>query len=298
MPTLLAPAHAHAVRQLIGAGNLDDFLRTLLSSPKDTSSPHPQRLDRDYDDGEVRAFLRTHSQHPRVRTCGIRWQCQNEFLCPFCTPKRLRRDRAAIAEILRGAHSSEFATLTMSHCADDSLGVLWSTLTEAWRLMTKGKGWDQFKNRHGLSGQVKAFDVTWSPDAGWHPHWHLGFSFSGERSDSELIAFRAELATRWVSKLEELGRTASRFQLSEAIMNTDAVAKYLTDGGPRRRAHPDGISFTLGDLLQSATGGDLRARELVHEFEVASKGRQAISLGGVFYTMRTEHSGRARVKFV
>ena len=264
--------------------SLDDFL-SFLSSPKDTNSP-PCSISKSTqvnDKYELRSFLRTHSHHTKVKTCGIRWKCENEFLCPFCTSKRLRTDRDSIADVLRFAPSSEFATLTIGHVSSDPLVQLWDQLTEAWRLTVKGKSWDSFRRRHQVAGYVRSFDLTWSAEDGWHPHFHLAFHFSFSRSETELATFRAELKSRWLASVISAGAEADwSSQDSSSVLNPDAVAGYLTNGGPFKRSDQDSPTFTPGDLLHAAVDGDLRARQLWHEHERASLHRRAVVLAGSF----------------
>jgi hypothetical protein len=184
---------------------------------------------------------------------------------------------------LRSAPSSEFITLTIRHVASDSLLKLWDVLVEAWRLTVKGKPWDSFRRRHQVAGYVRSFDVTWSAENGWHCHWHLTFSFLNLRSEVEPARFRAELTSRWVAAVVNAGGNADESnQESSPIINADAVAAYLTSGGPFRRSDPDSSAFKPGDLLHSAVDGDLRARQLWHELERASLHRRAVVLAGCF----------------
>lgn len=262
----------------------DEFLH-LLVSPSDTNSP-PSSLSKStqvYDRYELRSFLRTHSHHSKVRTCGIRWKCENEFLCPFCTSKRLRTDRASIADEMRSAPSSEFATLTIGHDPSDPLAQLWSVLTDAWRLTVKGKNWDGFRRRHQVAGYVRSFDLTWSADSGWHPHFHVAFSFMNLRSEIEQATFRSQLKARWVSAVARAGGVATEaIQDCSPVLNADAVASYLTDGGPFKRGDQDSPAWTPGDLLHAAVSHDVRAAELWHEFESASLHQRAVQPAGTF----------------
>lgn len=266
--------------------SLDEFLASPLSNLKMELLPTPSKPSQFLTKYELRGYLREHSQHTTVRGCNSFRTCKSEFLCPFCTPKRLHADRASIDGILRGAPSAEFATLTAQHSTADSLMALWDAITGAWAVMSKGKGWDTFRTRHAVSGQIRAFDCTWSAEQGWHPHWHCAFVFEKELTEHALAGFRAELAERWVAALHSLGYSAqAAAQRSEAVRNPAAVAAYLTGTGPFKLSVTDSPSFTPGDLLHAATDGDLAARELWGEYETASLHRRALAGAGAFRTM-------------
>lgn len=266
--------------------SLDEFLLSLLSSQQIPLSPTPKKPSELRTKYELGSYIKQHGLHHKVRTCGLRWQCGNEFLCPFCTPKRLKADRSSIEGLLRVAPSAEFVTLTVHHDADHTLADLWDAITSAWALMTKGKRWDKFRARFGVSGNVRAFDATWSPERGWHPHWHVAFVFEKELSEHKLAGFRAELTERWVAALNAVGHTGqAAAQRSEAIRNPAAVAAYLTGNSPFKLSETALPSYTPGDFLHSATQGDLTAAELWSKYEAASHHRRALAGAGVFRTM-------------
>lgn len=272
---------------------------TFLSISVDTHSRHPDHIKSasSITKHELRQFQRDSSHHSRIRNCGLRWKCTNGFLCGYCAEKRRRSDELAIADALRGAPQSEFVTLTMRHGLLDSLSEQWRTLDRAWSKMTSGKAWMSFRTRFSIAGSSRSFDITWSRDEGWHPHFHAAFIFMKILSPSMVAAFRAELAGRWVRCLEGVGASGERYsQTSEAVANPGAVAHYLTDGGPLKRARADPDAWTLGDLLASAIDGSLTALDLVREFERASTGQHAISMHGAF--RRSESPNRKPVHFL
>jgi hypothetical protein len=70
-----------------------------------------------------------------------------------------------------GADAAVLLTLTVRHHYGDDLRALRAGIADAFRRLTRGKPWKQFKARVGLVGDIRALEVTHGEN-GFHPHIH------------------------------------------------------------------------------------------------------------------------------
>lgn len=102
-------------------------------------------------------------------------RCESPHACPVCAPVMRSAMASRIAEVTRrhiaAGGWAEVVTLTIRNRADQSLEHLWDVLQGAWRGLNEGR-WSKWeRERYGLLGAVRAFDVTHG-DNGWHVHFH------------------------------------------------------------------------------------------------------------------------------
>jgi hypothetical protein len=104
-------------------------------------------------------------------TCGLVW------VCPVCAAK-VQSVRAAEVRRAIDLWTSQgglvlLLTLTVPHTRQDALEDVLSRFNEGFRHLMRGKPWERLKAAHGLSGHVKALELTWGESNGWHPHAHV-----------------------------------------------------------------------------------------------------------------------------
>ena len=103
--------------------------------------------------------------------------CDSVHACPVCAP-RVRQEKAdeigqaARAWVEQGG-GIELVSLTLRHNSEHSLAFLWDALQSAWERVNEGRWSERDRERFGIAGAVRAFDVTYSDEHGWHPHLHL-----------------------------------------------------------------------------------------------------------------------------
>ena len=204
-----------------------------------------------------------------LMTCGSVW------VCPVCAAKiqaqRSVEVRAVIdAWVARGGAVS-MLTLTAPHTRDDVLEDLLERFTSAQRLLTKGSSWARFKDRHGVRGYVKALEVTYGQENGWHVHSHwLLFS------DSALGGYaRSVVLQQWRSACKRAsirGRLSAKHAVT--LQDGAAVKTYVTKMGAEYtwssedelvRSHSKrgrGLRFTPFDLLALQLGEGSEALRL------------------------------------
>ena len=120
-------------------------------------------------------------------------QCASISACPVCSAI-IRFKRAAdiqkavegwitpevafVAEdepALEAVRYALFMTLTTKHTRADPIEKGIDAVSNAWRDMTRGRWWLNFKKAHGIVGYVRSLEFTWTKSGGWHCHAHILF---------------------------------------------------------------------------------------------------------------------------
>lgn len=244
-----------------------------------------------------------------LETCGSVW------LCPVCSAKIAEHRRADIAAMLT-AHvegrrlrwdnwSTQwaqyqpfpvdapkgcvyFGTFTIPHGAWDDLKGLRSDVADAWRRLLRGAPWDRACARWGITGTIRAMEVTHGRN-GWHPHIHV--LILAERAGDE-AALRGWLAERWARILYRIGAADEDkawdvfehgVDLVEAHSVEEAsgyVAKWGCDSELAawhvKRAR--GKNRSPWDLLADAAEGDREAAMRWRQFAAAFTGSRHITM--------------------
>ena len=183
-----------------------------------------------------------------LRVCGSPWAC------PVCAARisegRARELESAIRAARKRGWTVYFATITIRHYGEDSLRVLLPALEAGWRWAWSGR-WlaggpataraeaqTGFRARHGVQGYVRALELTWGRETGWHPHQHL-LLFCAAATSAEAI--QADLTARWTSACNRAGSRLHRLDRATAAVDVraadgdGAMAAYLAKGGDGHR---------------------------------------------------------------
>lgn len=189
----------------------------------------------------LRDRLRNLQPCRQQRGCGVQpishvhigpgWQqglasCKSVHACPTCSA-RLRVARTAEVQRCIAWWSEQchghvaMLTLTVRHGPAHDLRKLRSGLTEAWSAMWKSRRGRRL--RGAVGHYVRALDVTWGVDNGWHPHIH-----------ALLFAAPGELDDEWIADLAELWSEAVAAHLGEEFRpRQDAVGCHLSHNPAR-----------------------------------------------------------------
>lgn len=230
-----------------------------------------------------------------VETCGSIW------VCPPCSAKiRYRRGQALDAVLrthLEGGGGALFLTLTARHSHGMALAELLNAILEAWRTrIVAGAQWVKDQEIFDIIGWVRSVEVTWSFNAGWHPHLHAVLLTGRELSDTDREALAARIFNRWITKVAALlgadGAPSEEGQRLLPVYSSDVglyITKMTGDGpeGTRSRLAVEmtrgdlkrgrGASLTPWELLRATTAESSfsgRARALWWDYEAATKGRR------------------------
>ena len=102
-------------------------------------------------------------------------RCSSIWACPHCSAV-IRAGRAAeiehaVKEHQKTAGEVLFFTGTVRHHRGDELGTTLDAVLVGWKKMLQSRGWARLKKIYGLSGYVRAIEVTHGQNS-WHPHVH------------------------------------------------------------------------------------------------------------------------------
>lgn len=102
--------------------------------------------------------------------------CGSVWMCPVCAAKVSERRRkelsSAVTQHIANGGQVAMLTLTVRHTYEDDLHELKLSLAKAMKRFQSGKRASSLRQRIGLIGTVRAFELTHGKN-GWHPHFHI-----------------------------------------------------------------------------------------------------------------------------
>ena len=144
---------------------------------------------------EIRGGIGKNPYFVGVMVCGLVW------LCSVCSVKiqasRALEVRAAIDAHIAQGGSVWMITQTVPHTRFDNLQNMLDRFSKAFHSFKSSRKWRESRERYGISGYIKALEVTWGAEYGWHPHLHTIFFLDKGKKDFSLSAFRSELFEQW-----------------------------------------------------------------------------------------------------
>lgn len=103
--------------------------------------------------------------------------CSNVWVCPCCSAKISEKRRNELSKAKDNAaklgYQMVMLTLTAPHYEANNLGELLKGLRESLTKSFKDRSGKNFLNRFRVLGRIRALEVTWSQDNGFHPHFHI-----------------------------------------------------------------------------------------------------------------------------
>jgi hypothetical protein len=222
-----------------------------------------------------------------LQTCG-------GTSCPMCGPKvaaQRREDVTRAVQLWREAGNEVvMGTLTLRHHAGQSLDFLLTAVAACWKRATNGRTWARDRRRFSIAHVVRVWEVTWSPENGWHAHVHfLAFQAAGAGSDGLLESmfgrWRDEALDQGLSapmmRAQELHRVHGHdaavqlglYLAKDAELGTAEDVAWEVTGG----AGKYGQTYAPGVVLREAVDGDEDAARLWGEYELAMEKRRTIA---------------------
>lgn len=240
---------------------------------------------------------------------GAHWsgieRCGSVWACPVCAAvirsERSRETQQGVETWQERGGSILFVTLTMRHTKSLSLFVSLNAALKAWQRLVQGKAWGKFKENYGVEGYVRAVEVTYGGQNGWHPHIHALLFLSRPLETEEVRALTDTLFNRWKTYVVKFGGgMPTRLRgIDVRIADKDGrvVAQYLNklqDAPPSKKKNQIGKEMTRADYKEGRAGSltpfellDTKRREdelddyaayvLWNEYVHATKGRRAIT---------------------
>lgn len=219
---------------------------------------------------------RTH-YHGLMR-CGLAWEC------PVC---QLVLRTARAAEVVRvvechtskhGVESAALLTLTIRHGLGDDVRALRSGVAGAWRRFQSGKVWREWKATVQFVGSIRALELTYGDENGWHPHLHIVLLTQRPLTSAD----RAWLSGRWQrAVLRALGPDHVPDDYHGCDLRPCHAADYLQKLGlevsPPAKAGRGEHRTPLQLLSAFACDGDLGALALYQAYAIGMKGAKMLT---------------------
>lgn len=189
-----------------------------------------------------------------------------------------------------GGNSLYMCSFTMPHDYGDRLAPMLRTVADGFRSVLTGRPWLSLKARVGIIGQIRAVEVTHGPNS-WHPHLHVLVFIEGDLDAHGLAAMTLHFRGKWEKFITGAGyrqpsaRHGVDIRRCYSAAEAGAYVAKIQDGGAvgNELARSDLKAGRNGhrtpfELLESFRWtGDLADLALWHEYEVATKGHQAIT---------------------
>lgn len=104
-------------------------------------------------------------------------RCGSVWVCPHCAPAitegRAQELTKAVDAWKKAGNSVAMITLTFSHKNGEALKTLLDGMRDAQKSMRESYVWKQALKDAHIQGVVRALEVTWGQESGWHPHLHM-----------------------------------------------------------------------------------------------------------------------------
>jgi hypothetical protein len=212
-----------------------------------------------------------------LQTCGSIW------MCPVCASKISERRRLELEQALAAFDGVlVLATFTVQHGIADALAGLLGGFLASLERLRGGEPWRRIVTRYGVSGAIRALEVTYGGN-GWHPHAHVLFFLP---PGVDLDAFADALRGRWLALLARAGLAASWAVGVDVRAAGGAVGDYVAKFGSQWTAAHEmtkaAVKWSRGAagrsvaelLADYALTGDGEAGRLWREYAMLFRGKK------------------------
>ena len=231
-----------------------------------------------------------------MRVCGSVW------LCPNCSQK-IRRQRARDVATVLQRHEARgggavLSLLSVSHYRKHSLRSTQDAQKASWTQMTKQRYYTQLKDRFGIVGYIKTFEVTEGKN-GWHPHYHVVWLTKRPLTDAEREQLDAALFQLWSHNVAKYTDRTVNHEANhvQKIRTVGAIANYMSKSIAYELTHAhmkDGKTPTQRTPFQIArdytTSFDERDAARWNEYVEAISGERMITFSRSLADLRTTES--------
>lgn len=200
-----------------------------------------------------------------VQTCGSVWAC------PVCA-KRIAIERGneikhTIQWMKENGQVPIMITLTASHNRHMSLASFKERKKKAWRKMSQDGTYRRLKKSLDIQHSIKANEVTYGFENGWHYHSHgllfVPVDVIKSLTDGELQDLTDKLITVWIRCLKEFGLHGSREHALDVKAHGEIAENYLAKLGlsddtsnlnyELSSGHNKDKSMTVWDILRKSS---------------------------------------------
>lgn len=218
-----------------------------------------------------------------LQTCASPWDC------PVCGPKIAQVRREEMGELIQKATEQglvvNMLTFTVRHSAMDQLPRIVEGLAQARRKFRNRKTWKRIAESWQVVGCVRAQEVTWGAENGWHVHFHELIITRGKvRGQVVKGAIESpevdELRDAWAKACTDSNlQTPNRrgFEIRTKRKAEEYVSKWgLSSEIVQGDGKESTKNFTPWQLLQQAADGDVVAGAVFQTYADGMKGRRQI----------------------
>lgn len=176
---------------------------------------------------EVLRHLKTDKAfYAGLRICGSPWTC------PVCaakiSEKRIGELKTAFQVHKKQDGKIAMLTLTFSHKRTDKLAEILEIFLKATMKFMTGKAYHEIRKEMGIIGRIRAMEVTWSNENGFHPHTHIAIFY---KNDVELESVKKKMFKLWKSACSKFGLKVNKehgLDLQQADNAESYLAKQAT----------------------------------------------------------------------
>jgi hypothetical protein len=217
-----------------------------------------------------------------LAVCGSLWNC------PLCAAKISERRRVELKQ-LQDAHQAAggtvvFITLTFSHTFSETLPDILKRTAKALKLFKGDRAFQALKSFYDVVGTIRATEVTWGYDNGWHVHFHELWYLKGIGHDLSML--ESSIYHLWHSACLCAGLGEPSKLRGVTVQGGDYAAHYAGKWGLEQemvKSHVKkgrGERFTPWDFLRlyrdGDTDGQAVASQKFEEYAAAFKGRKQL----------------------
>ena len=214
-------------------------------------------------------------------TCGSVW------LCPVCALKvsetRKQELKVAIEKNKELGGSAQFWTFTAPHHLGQSLKFLLEALGKARGKMLNRKSYKLQISSLGVRGTVRALEVTFSYNNGWHVHFHVLAFMNGASPEYDLKQIEDVFSKLWAAACVDSGLGEPSRAHGVTVQNGSAADKYIGKWGVEdeltkwhvKKGKGD-KGLTPFDFLRAHAVGDTQYDKLFQEYARAFSGKRQL----------------------
>jgi pyrimidine deaminase RibD-like protein len=159
-----------------------------------------------------------------LETCGSVWSC------PVCALKITQQRAKEVYDVLSvfqkqpDKYSLGFLTLTTRHHNNEGCRTVKKRVLDTWRKIQQSRIYrtEAEKNKH--LGDIRALEVKWSNESGWHPHLHI--ALISECNSEALAKFASFIVAQWCNKMKE--QASEQGQKYIPIYTAKGISNYIT----------------------------------------------------------------------
>lgn len=213
-------------------------------------------------------------------TCGSVW------LCPVCAGRVSEERRAeltlAIEKNKELGGSAQLWTFTAPHYMGQSLRFLLAAVSKARGKMLNRKSYKAQILLLRLRGTVRALEVTYSYNNGWHCHFHVLAFMSMKASEYDLEEIEDAFSVMWSKACLDVGLSAPSREHGVSVENGGRAATYVGKWGVEdeltrwhvKKGKRSGL--TPFDFLRAHVSGDFQYDDMFREYAKVFSGKRQL----------------------